>query len=67
MPTVWQEVLENSSHVPHRRKERPWGSDRSESLLSRYLPFLSADQPLEHEGGLRDVGPDSLGTPQTEC
>ncbi|MDT0574244.1 phosphopantetheine-binding protein [Streptomyces sp. DSM 3412] len=36
--------------------------DRFENLLRRYLPFLSADQPLERDVSLRDVGLDSLGT-----
>nr|5CZD_B Chain B, Acyl-carrier-protein [Streptomyces halstedii]7F2R_B Chain B, Acyl-carrier-protein [Streptomyces halstedii]7F2R_D Chain D, Acyl-carrier-protein [Streptomyces halstedii] len=33
-----------------------------ENLLRRYLPFLSADQPLEQDINLRDIGLDSLGT-----
>jgi acyl carrier protein len=33
-----------------------------EKLLRRHLPFLSPDEPLEHDARLRDFGLDSLAT-----
>ncbi|MCX5414076.1 phosphopantetheine-binding protein [Streptomyces sp. NBC_00059] len=33
-----------------------------EGIIRSYLPFLSADEPLEEDAGLRDLGLDSMGT-----
>lgn len=33
-----------------------------EEIIRGYLPFLSADEPLEEDAGLRDLGLDSMGT-----
>lgn len=33
-----------------------------EELLRSYLPFLAADESLDDDTGLRDLGLDSLGT-----
>lgn len=33
-----------------------------EELLRTFLPFLGADEPLDADGRLRDLGLDSLGT-----
>ncbi|ASU85331.1 phosphopantetheine-binding protein [Nocardiopsis gilva YIM 90087] len=36
--------------------------ERFEELLRSYVPFLSADEPLEEDTDLRDLGLDSMGT-----
>jgi acyl carrier protein len=33
-----------------------------EELLRRYLPFIAADETLDEDTSLRDLGLDSLGT-----
>ncbi|NJP66744.1 acyl carrier protein [Streptomyces sp. ventii] len=38
-----------------------WDS-KFEEILRRYLPFLSPEEPLRPDTGLRDAGLDSLGT-----
>lgn len=35
---------------------------RFEELLRPFLPFLSADEPLERDSELRELGLDSMGT-----
>ncbi|MER6778683.1 MULTISPECIES: acyl carrier protein [unclassified Streptomyces] len=40
--------------------DKGWDSN-FEELLREYLPFLSADEPLEADTDLRAVGLDSLG------
>ncbi|GAB2608903.1 hypothetical protein Aab01nite_85340 [Paractinoplanes abujensis] len=35
--------------------------DQFEDIMRRYVPFLDADEPLDPDAGLRDLGLDSMG------
>lgn len=45
----------NATIVPDR-------DDRFEAILRKFVPFLSAEEPLTDDAALRDLGLDSMGT-----